>query len=275
MENSGAVTSPRPDPDPVYADRFFAEAYDHVVPYRERRSDVAFYVDLARESGGPVLELGCGTGRVLIPTARAGVAIVGLDGAGPMLERCRAKLDAEPAPTRTRASLIEADMRGFDLDREFALVTCPFRPFQHLLTVEDQLACLAAVRRHLAPAGRFALDLFDPDLAHLTGELGQESAPEPAFELPDGRRVVRRHRIVARDLSEQWQDVELIHDVRHPDGREERLAHAFRMRHGFRFEIEHLLARVGFAVEAAYSDFERSPLGAHGGRELIFVARRT
>ena len=260
--------------DEVYADRFFAEVYDHVVPYRARLADVAFYVELAREAGGAVLELGCGTGRVLIPTARAEVDIVGLDGAGPMLDRCRAKLAAEPHATRSRASLVEADMRRFDLGRTFALVTCPFRPFQHLLTVEDQLACLAAVKRHLAPGGRFALDFFDPDLAHLTGELGLESPPEPEFALPDGRRVVRRHRIVGRDLAAQWQDVELLHDVRHPDGREERLVHAFRVRHSFRFEVEHLLARAGFAIEAGYSDFERRPLGAPGGRELIFVARR-
>ena len=274
MENSGTVTRGRSEPDAVYGDRFFAEIYDHVVPYRERLADVAFYVELACGAGGPVLELGCGTGRVLIPTARAGVEIVGLDGAGPMLALCRDKLAAEPEATRARVGLVEADMRRFDLDRTFALATCPFRPFQHLLTVDDQLACLAAVRRHLAPGGRFALDLFDPDLEHLTGELGRESAPEPAFALPDGRRVLRRHRIVARDLSAQWQDVELIHDVRHPDGREERLVRAFRMRHGFRFEVEHLLARAGFAVEAAYSDFERRPLGAPGGGELIFVARR-
>jgi SAM-dependent methyltransferase len=266
VENSGAVS--------VYADRFFAEVYDHIVPYRERQADVTFYVDLAREAGGAVLELGCGTGRVLIPTARAGVEIVGLDGAGPMLLLCRAKLEAEPEATRARASLVEGDMRGFDLGRTFALVTCPFRPFQHLLTVDEQLECLAAVRQHLAPGGRFAVDLFDPDLGHLTGELGRESAPEPAFDLPDGRSVVRRHRIVARDLSAQWQDVELIHDVRHPDGREERLVHAFRMRHSFRFEVEHLLARAGFVLEAGYSDFERNPLGTRGGRELIFVARR-
>ena len=104
-----------------------AEFYDYVVPYRERR-DVDFFVELARQSGGPVLEIGSGTGRVLIPTARAGVEIVGLDSSASMMEVCRAKLAHEPQEVQTKVQLVEGDMRQFDLGREFRLVTVPFRP---------------------------------------------------------------------------------------------------------------------------------------------------
>ena len=201
-----------------------AEFYDYVAPYRERQ-DVAFFVQMARDSGGPVLEIGCGTGRVLIPTAQAATEIVGLDASPAMLARCREKLSREPQAVQSRAKLVEADMRHFDLARlpgvrpSFALATVPFRPAQHLLTVEDQLACLASIHRHLAARGR----------------LGEE----PEFTLPDGRRVRRTNRIVSRDGFNQIQGIELIYHVTHPEGREERLVHAFQMRYFFRFELDH------------------------------------
>ena len=253
---------------------FVAEFYDYVVPYRDRQ-DVAFFVEMARRSEGPVLELGCGTGRVLIPTARAGVEIVGLDLSPSMLSVCREKLSREPQAVQSRVQLVQGDMQQFDLGREFGLVTIPFRPFQHLITVEDQLSCLDSIHRHLADGGRLILDLFNPSLPRLVEERYlAESGEEPEFTMPDGRKVVRRHRTVSRDLFNQIIDSELIYYVTHPDGREERLVHRFQMRYLFRFEAEHLLARSGFQVENVYSDYDRSPYGAKYPGELIIVARK-
>lgn len=253
---------------------FVAEFYDYVVPYRDRQ-DVAFFVEMARRSEGPVLELGCGTGRVLIPTARAGVEIVGLDLSPSMLSVCREKLSREPQAVQSRVQLVQGDMQQFDLGREFGLVTIPFRPFQHLITVEDQLSCLDSIHRHLADGGRLILDLFNPSLPRLVEERYlAESGEEPEFTMPDGRKVVRRHRTVSRDLFNQVIDSELIYYVTHPDGREERLVHRFQMRYLFRFEAEHLLARSGFQVENVYSDYDRSPYGAKYPGELIIVARK-
>jgi SAM-dependent methyltransferase len=254
---------------------FVADLYDHVVPYRTR-PDVAFYVEAAQESGGPVLEVGCGTGRVLIPTARAGVEIVGLDLSTHMLEICRNRLRQEPAAVQARTQLVMADMRDFELGRAFRLATVPFRPFQHLTTVEDQISCLRSIGGHLEVGGRLILDLFNPSLEALTSDnVGEEVGEEPEFTTPDGRKVVRRHRIVARDLHNQINQVELIYYVTHPDGTQERLMHAFPMRYLFRFEAEHLLVRCGFEVEAIYADFDKSPYGSEYPGELIFVARRT
>ena len=140
-----------------------AEYYDYVVPYATR-GDVEFYVDEALAANDPVLELGCGTGRVLIPIARAGVTIHGLDGSSSMLERCSEKLATEPSNVRSRVALHQGDMRSFKLQKQFALITIPFRPFQHLLTVEDQLDCLRCIHSHLVDDGRLVLDLFNPSI---------------------------------------------------------------------------------------------------------------
>ena len=138
------------DPAGGYQDyAFVADLYDHVAPYATR-PDVDFFVAAAQAAGGPVLEVGCGTGRILIPTARAGVDIVGLDLSPHMLRICQQHLLDEPTAVQSRVRLHQADMRNFDLAQTFTLVTLPFRPFQHLTTVADQLACLASIHRHLA-----------------------------------------------------------------------------------------------------------------------------
>lgn len=250
-----------------------AEFYDYVAPYATR-GDVQFYVDESLASNGPVLELGCGTGRVLIPIARAGVKITGLDVSPAMLDLCRAKLRAEPQDIQSKAELQHGEMRSFELGKKFALITLPFRPFQHLLTVEDQLACLACIHRHLEPGGRMILDLFNPSLDYLVNRpIGEELPEGPPFTLPDGRHVVRTFRIAAQDRFAQVNDVELIYSWS-LNGRSEREVHSFRMRYLFRFETEHLLARSGFVVDALYAGYDRSAFGSTYPGELIFVARK-
>jgi SAM-dependent methyltransferase len=251
-----------------------ADIYDYVIPYRTRE-DVQFFVEAARVSGGPVLELGCGTGRVLIPTARAGIEIVGIDSSPHMLQVCQKHLVCESKAVQQRVRLIQADMRGFEVDQAFPLVTLPFRPFQHLTTVEDQMSCLEAIRKHLGRGGRLILDLFNPSLKMLVEEnLGKEFGDEPEFTIPDGRRVLRLQKIVARDYSTQTNQIELIYLITHADGRKERLVHAFPMRYLFRFEAEHLLVRCGFRVEDVYGDYDKSPFGPKHPAELILVASK-
>jgi SAM-dependent methyltransferase len=250
-----------------------ADFYDQVVPYRDR-TDVGFYLDAARESGSPVLELGCGTGRILIPTARAGIDITGLDGSPRMLSLCRERLAAEPAGVQSRVQLVQAPLTAFDLGRSFRLVTIPFRPFQHLLTVDDQLACLACIRRHLAPEGRLVFDLFNPSIdAIVNSPVGVEMNHEPEFTTPDGRRVIRCNKTIEQDRYNQVGHHELIYNVTHPDGRTERLVHSFALRYLFRFEAEHLLVRAGFQVEQIYAGPDKSAYGSRYPGELFFVAR--
>jgi len=262
------------DPAGEYSD-FVAEYYDHVVPYRTR-PDIGFYVEMGQKTGGPVLELGCGTGRVLIPMARAGLEIMGLDISPAMLSVCVEQLAREPEELRSRVHLIQGDMRSFDLGRLFALVTIPFRAFQHLLAPEEQLDCLRCIHRHLSASGLLILDLFNPSMERLgSGQLPEEFCTEPEFEMPGGRKVVRRHRQLERDLHHQVIAAELVYEVTHADGHSESLVQRFPLRYFFRYEAEHLLARAGFAVETVYADFEKRPYGSSYPGDMIFVARKS
>jgi len=248
-----------------------AEFYDSTLVYQERK-DVEFYVSEAQASGGPVLELGCGTGRVLLPTARAGLEITGLDAASNMLERCRAKLAAEPVEVQRRVQLVRGSLEDFDLGRDFALITIPFRPFQHLLAVEQQLACLGAVCRHLRPSGRLIFDVFhvDPSSLHDRSWM-EEKEEQPATRLPDGRIVLRTTRIAAFHRAAQVNDVEFCWYVTHPNARREQIRWTVGLRYYSRFELEHLLARAGLRVDAIYGDLNRSPFRDES-TEMIFVA---
>jgi SAM-dependent methyltransferase len=257
-----------------YSSETFAEFYDHLDVY-VNRDDVDFFVSEAVAARGPVLELGCGTGRVLLPCARAGASIRGLDTSDAMLARCRRKLASEPEDVRRRVVLEQDDMRNFRFDTQFQLVTIPFRPFQHLAAVEEQLACLTSIHRALAVGGRLILDLFNPSLTHLVDESRfEEHSSGAPFTLPDGRIVERTERVTARDYLAQIVYADLIFYVTHPDGRRERLVQSIEMRYLFRFEVEHLLARCGFEIEAAYGDYKRTPLEAGPAQELLYVARK-
>jgi len=277
LDSPGAC---RPKENPMSGDNaddiytLVSEFYDHVVPYRTRQ-DVDFFVEMAKETGGPVLEIGCGSGRVLIPTARTGVEIAGLDLSPAMLALCRKALEKEPKEVQARVRLFEGDMRHFHIGGEFALATTPFRPFQHILKVEDQITCLRSIRGHLAEGGRLVLDLFNPDLNRLVdAKYLKHQEMEPEFLMPDGRKVVRAGRNISRNLADQIVEVELAHYVTHPDGREEVLSQQFRLRYFFRYEVEHLLARAGFRVEQLYGDYDKSPFGAKEPGEMIFVAQK-
>lgn len=215
--------------------------------------DADFYRALARESGGPVLELGCGTGRVLAGMAAEGLASTGLDASRQMLAKLRERLgDAVTA--------VHADMREFDLGAaRFALIYSAFRAFQHLDTVDDQLRCLARVRAHLAPGGRFAFDVFNPRLSRMASD--DEPEAEDLRFLQDGEQVVRYAR-VERNRAEQTMRV-FFRFERHAGGEVVGNEHsAFTMRWFYRYELEHLLARAGFADVQLYGDFDRSPVGS-------------
>ncbi|HET7152861.1 MAG TPA: class I SAM-dependent methyltransferase [Candidatus Kapabacteria bacterium] len=251
-----------------------AEFYDYVTPYRER-GDVDFFVEAAREANGPVLELGCGTGRVLVPTAQAGIDIIGFDSSETMLSICKRKIAAEPKEVQSRVQFVQGDMRHFDLGKTFSLITIPFRPFQHLVTIEDQVSCLTNIHRHLADGGKLVFDVFNPSYEGMldTARFNeQEDVSE--ISMPGNIKVRRCFRVSARDYFRQVQDIELIYYVTHPDGWQERFVHAFPMRYFFRYEVEHLLVRCSFKVVAVYSSFTKEPFGAKYPGEIIFVASK-
>jgi SAM-dependent methyltransferase len=142
------------------------DLYDALLP---AEGYVPFYVDLARQQGGAVLELACGTGQLTIPVAMTGLPAVGLDQSGAMLNAARRQASAAGA----WVEFVQGDMRDFSLGRRFNLVFVARNSLLHLLSTADLLAALTAVRRHLAPDGVFAFDVFNPDVRLLARPSGQ------------------------------------------------------------------------------------------------------
>jgi SAM-dependent methyltransferase len=255
------------------AGSLFVEAYDAFYSSSgpQIAGDVAFYERVAREVGGPVLEAACGTGRIALPLAKAGLHVTGVDRSEAMLTIARCKAAALPDSVRERLTLVKQDMSALDLGRRFGFVFVPFRSFQALLTIDLQRKSLDAIRRHLEATGRVALHLFDPRLDLLIN--GSSTLPRLSGTHPEtGRRylgkILRTNfdhlNQVRRDL---WRYVEIGSngEVLAEDTRE------MALRWIYRWEVHHLLALCGLAVEAEYSDFVGSAPAY--GKELILVAR--
>jgi SAM-dependent methyltransferase len=239
------------------------------------RADVSFYVAEATAVPGAVLEIGSGTGRILLPIARAGSTIVGIDPSSGMLARCRAKLAAEPADVRARVTLRQLDAREADLGNTFQFVIAPGRVFQHIVTINEQLRFLEAVRHHIAPRGRFVFDVFNPIFGKLVSFDGKEEEDTPEQSLPDGRTMRRSSRVIRVRWMEQVCEVELIYYVAPRRGAPPaRHVQAFDMRWYLAAELQHLLARAGFRVREMYGDFARGPL-LDPSLEIIVIAERS
>jgi SAM-dependent methyltransferase len=236
--------------------------------------DVSFYVDLARESGGPVLEVGCGTGRVLLAIARQGIEIEGVDSSGAMLGVLKQHLAAEPAGIRDRVKLREGDMRSYRLPARFPLVIIPFRPMQHMYTPEDQLAALKTAALHLSDRGRLAFDVFYPKFEVLSDGIGKEIL-ELEWRL-DGSppKTVRRYlRKESYDKIAQTFSATFL--FRTYDG--ERLlseeSEPLKMSYYGYPQMLGLFAMANLEIVKQYGSFKKTPLD-NDATEMIFVLRK-
>jgi SAM-dependent methyltransferase len=240
-----------------------ARMYEADYAVHRRTADVEFYVEEAKQRGGPVAEFACGTGRVLVPTVRAGVEVTGIDVSPAMLAQARANLASEGLS----AELVEGDMRSVALGCAFRLVTMPFRPFQHMLEIQDQLTALDNLRGHLEPGSILLFDVFAPDLARIA-QGGDEEQIDIERPGEDGG-MVRRH---SRTVGEPWRQVIRVFFRWEFERQSECATAEFDMRWFTQAEMEHLLARTGYTVEAVYGSFAREPVGRES-QEFIFVAR--
>ncbi len=255
-------------------DRLDAEFYDTYATGIE--GDVVFYLEEAKKAGAPVLELGCGTGRILIPIAQAGIDIVGLDRSTKMLSIANEKILDLPGETQRRIQLVEGDMRVFSLGQRFTLILIPYRAFLHLLTSEDQRLALRRIHEHLIDGGLLALNIFDPSIsiiaAHM-GSLGQSRKKIGEFSHPvTGNKVIqwdsRRY-----DLANQTIDEYFIFEEISDEGVVQSTTYSpLKLRFIYRYEMEYLLELSGFKIEALYGDFQRGPF-QHGG-EQVWLARK-
>lgn len=249
-----------------------APFYDDDYAALRSSGDARFYRRLARQHGGPVLEMGCGSGRVLLPIARAGVAVTGLDASPHMLAQLRHGLEREPATVRNRVELVEGDMRDADLRRTFPLVTAPFRAVQHLLTRDDQRAWLRTVARHLSPGGELVFDVFQPDYSYFA------HPPQGLVDVertdPESGRPVRRLVTLWHTPEEQTFRMRVEWKLGDPDGDDyEEHAGDTVMRWFTRAELENLLELEGYRVLDVWGDFRRTP-HAPGADEIVLRADR-
>jgi len=232
--------------------------------------DIPFYVHLAMYAHGPVLEMGCGTGRILLPTARAGVLVHGLDASADMLAALRRSMASEPPQVQQRVSLTHGDMRTTGVDGRFALVTAPFRVVQHLLEREDQRAWLRNVRRHLTPGDALCFDVFQPDFVLMT-RLGQPTVELERKDPATGRRI-RRVAQTTPHFETQLLDIRLQWMAENASGAEDLLDTVdFTVRWFTRGEIENLLELEGFRITDYWGSFQRERFG-EGSRQQIVRA---
>ena len=252
-----------------FYDLFTGDAHDN----GPVKGDVSFYIECAREFGGPVLELATGTGRVLWPIARAGFEIDGIDTSTGMLAVAQAKAASESPESRGRVRLHRMDMTSFQLDRSFGLAIVPFRAFQHLTLPEQQRQALRCVHRGLHSGGHFVIDVFDPRLEHCAPGVPSPNPERRLTDLKTGHTVVRRvlERIndPVRQLVTETYLIEELDESGIALASEES---SWTLRWSTRQEMRYLFELTGFEVIAEYSDFFRAPPAY--GKDQLWIVRK-
>jgi SAM-dependent methyltransferase len=256
-----------PTPAAAVFDRF-AGYYDE--DYRHYTEDVEAIVALAKHADGPVLELGCGTGRLLLPLAAAGCIVTGVDISPALLDVARTKL--AQSPHARRVMLVQDDLATVTLpQRDFAFCFCTSNTLMHLADPQRQQNALVNAHRHLRSGGLLLMDLFHPDLARLMAVDGLTELADQ-WTRPDGTQVVKWS-VRSLDLAEQIQETVFVYEEIAADGTSQRTLCPFTLRFLWRHEAELMLAAAGFTVEAVWGDFEGAPY--HSGSEhLILLATK-
>jgi SAM-dependent methyltransferase len=234
--------------------------------------DLPWYLDLADAQDGPVLELACGSGRILAPLAAAGHHVVGVDVSPDLLALARQRLAALEPAAATRVELVEGDMRTLALERRFGLAIIAARSFAYLISRTDQQRTLAAVAAHLRPGGLLALDLLNPApgwLLEPPGSLRQDLCYE---DLARGLVITRTEAVVSTDLASQVRVIRSAYDIVADGGLRKRIVE-WPYRYTYRFEAELLLEQAGFDVVGVYGGFAREPFTADS-KWLVLLARR-
>jgi SAM-dependent methyltransferase len=236
--------------------------------------DAPFYLDLARRSGGPVLEIGCGTGRVLLRIAREGIEIEGVDNSRAMLRVLQVHLQAASPELRGRVKWHEGDMRSFRLPTKYPLVIIPFRPMQHMYSMEDQLSALKTAAAHLADGGKLALDVFFPKSELIPAGVGQEILELEWRVDGDPLRTVRRYlrkesfdkvgqTFSATFLFRTYEGENLVREETEP----------LKMAYYTYPQMQGLFAMAGLEAVEEYGSFAKAALD-NDASEMIFIVRR-
>ena len=227
--------------------------YDSLFPAGSETASEQFYLEEARRGGGSVLELGCGSGRLTVGLARAGVELVGLDLSEMMLEAARAKAAAAGVAIR----FVQGDMRSFEMEERFSAILIPGNSLLHMLTIADLQRCLSCVRRHLAPGGRLVFDISKWDLKRLVME-------------PGDRYPVMQRDAVSIEETSTYDSVEQVRTIRwhFVEGGMDVRTIEYRLRVIFPQELVLLVESSGLKLESRFGGFEREPFTSSSRRQV-------
>ncbi|HLJ30065.1 MAG TPA: class I SAM-dependent methyltransferase [Candidatus Angelobacter sp.] len=250
-----------------------AKYYDEAYAAKKDLMDLPFYLGLAKLIGGPVLELACGTGRVLLPIAREGIAIHGVDNSVPMISALRKNLQREPKDVRELVSVVEGDVRTFRSNREYPLVIIPFRPLQHMYTLEDQIAAFKTAAFHLERDGILAFDVFFPKFDLIHAGMGQEILEMEWPVKSDPEKIVRRYfrkesvdkinqNFTATFVFRTFQGEKLVQEETEP----------LKMSYYTYPHLRSLFLLAGLHIVEEYGSFARTPLD-NNAEQMIFLLK--
>jgi SAM-dependent methyltransferase len=244
----------------------FARLYD--LFYADLDADIPMYAGFAERTGGSILEIGSGTGRVTVALAEEGYEVVGLEISDALCALAQQKV--EQAGVADRATFVVGDMRRFEIDRHFGLVIVPLNTFLHNLTLDDQLATLKCLKQQLRPGGLLVLDCFNPD---------------PAQAADDRRLVLHRTALdpdtgqtallfMARDTDwgQQLQEITYVADRTDAHGRLSRASFSTRFRFIFCHEMELLLKLGGFDLKDVYGSYELDPFDSASDKMIVVAS---
>jgi SAM-dependent methyltransferase len=244
---------------------FFARFYDIIYHGIRSSTDHNFYSDIVQKTKGPILEVGCGTGRLLLPALEIGCDIYGIDISPEMVSCLHGKLTHE-----NKYRVTAEDIKLFSHTRKYDLMIAPFRVFMHLLTVEDQLSALNNIAAHLSEKGVFIFDTYVPNLNYIINGIHNvtdfEGEHKPGMKL---QRISSSH----SDLISQINNVQMKFIWDDTDGSHEEIWNT-QLRFFFRYELEHLIARSDLKLTKILGNFDGTPLNSDSKEMIMFCDRK-
>lgn len=245
-----------------------ARYYD--AEHTDKTDDLVLYSQLAEEYGEPILDIGCGTGRVMFHLAQEGYHIYGIDNEAAMLERARIKLNAFPH-VRDRLTFIQADVLHYNMEQRFRLVLLSYNSLMHFHGQEEQLALLRKLRQWMADDGLLVIDLPNTGETFATQD-SDAMTLERTFIDPDSGHMVMQQAVSYLDRVQQLMQVTWFYDEINEDGLVMRTVAPVVFRYFFYPEMKLLLQQSGFAVDAVYGDTEMEPFEDGCERMVIFAS---
>ncbi len=262
-DSSGRSDTSYEEPD-LY--EVLGKYYD--VWYEDQVEDTQFYLRLAEQMGGPVLECMCGTGRSLVPLVEEGYEVWGFDRSHSMLDRLTAKMEHLDDEVQARASVHHADMRTFQCPRRYRLIVVPFNAFLHLLEREGQEAALRNVAEHLEEGGRFVMSMFNPRL-----DRPEELVRHRGTKTMLNGEIVSKFEAQTFDRPRQRTTVHYFIDISRQDREMRRVTACFTIRYMAYQEAVGLMEACGLQVLETYGDWNFGPFTKNSDL-MVFVAKR-